>query len=90
MNNKPQPNAFFFLYSYDFLEMYLPGCGRSTHTIESYRDTLTLFKRFVTIEKRLDLRRFTFNDCTCDFVFSFLDWLKIGRATCRERVEGRV
>ncbi|NCB97707.1 MAG: integrase [Bacteroidia bacterium] len=76
MNRKPQSNVFFFLYSYDFLEMYLPDCGRSTHTIESYRDTLTLFKRFVTIGKGLDIRRFTFNDCTCDFVFSFLDWLK--------------
>jgi len=75
MNNKPQSNVFFFLYSYDFLEMYLPGCGRSTHTIESYRDTLTLFKRFIIV-KGLDIRRFTFNDCSCDFVFSFLDWLK--------------
>lgn len=70
--------VFFFLYSYDFLEMYLPSCGRSIHTIESYRDTLTLFKRFVTITKRLDIRNFTFNNCTCDFVFSFLDWLKEG------------
>ena len=71
-----QTNVFFFLYSYDFLEMYLPGCGRSTHTIESYRDTLTLLKRYVTTARGLDIRRFTFNDCTCDFVFSFLDWLK--------------
>jgi integrase/recombinase XerD len=71
-----QTNVFFFLYSYDFLEMYLPGCGRSTHTIESYRDTLTLFKRYVTTAKGLDIRKFTFKDLSCDFVFSFLDWLK--------------
>ncbi|NCB71820.1 MAG: integrase, partial [Clostridia bacterium] len=76
MSSKPLSNVFFFLYSYDFLEMYLPDCGRSTHTIESYRDTLTLFKRFVTTVKGLDIRRFTFNACSCDFVFSFLDWLK--------------
>lgn len=69
-------NVFFFLYSYDFLEMYLPGCGRSTHTIESYRDTLTLFKRFVTIAEGLDIRKFTFKDCSFDFIFSFLEWLK--------------
>jgi len=75
MSGTIQTNVFFFLYSYDFLEMYLPGCGRSMHTIESYRDTLTLFKRFVTTAAGLDIRKFTFNDLTCDFVFSFLDWL---------------
>ena len=76
MNGIIQTNVFFFLYSYDFLEMYLPGCGRSTHTIESYRDTLTLLKRYVTTARGFDLRRFTFNDLSCDLVFSFLDWLK--------------
>lgn len=76
MSRINQTNVFFFLYCYDFLEMYLPSCGRSTHTIESYRDTLTLFKRFLTTEQRLDVRSFTFKDCTCDFVFSFLEWLK--------------
>lgn len=76
MSGITKTNVFFFLYSYDFLEMYLPDCGRSKHTIESYRDTLTLFKRFVITEEGMDIRRFTFNDCTCDFVFSFLDWLK--------------
>ena len=76
MSGIPHTNVFFFLYSYDFLEMYLSGCGRSMHTIESYRDTLTLFKIFVTTAKGLDIRRFTFNDCTCDFVFSFLGWLR--------------
>lgn len=76
MSKFTKPNIFFFLYSYDFLEMYLSGCGRSVHTIESYRDTLTLFKRFVTTARGLNIRKFTFNDCTCDFIFSFLDWLK--------------
>lgn len=75
MSKVAKQDAFFFLYSYDFLEGYLPGCGRSTHTVESYRDTLTLFKRFATEEKGNDIRSFTFNDCTCDFVFSFLEWL---------------
>ena len=68
MSKVAKQDAFFFLYSYDFLEGYLPGCGRSTHTVESYRDTLTLFKRFATEEKGNDIRSFTFNDC------------KIGRA----------
>lgn len=81
MSKKLQPNVFFFLYSYDFLEVYLPDCGRSPCTIESYRDTLTLFKRFMTTAKGLDIRKFTFNDCTCDFVFSFLEWLKEGGNT---------
>ncbi len=72
MSKFTKTNIFFFLYSYDFLEMYLSSCGRSVHTIESYRDTLTLFKRFVTTARGLDIRKFTFNDCTCDFIFPSL------------------
>lgn len=67
----------FFAYSFEFLEVYLPSqVGRSANTVESYRDTLTLFKRFVTEVRRTRLRDFTFADCTRDLVFAFLGWLK--------------
>ena len=35
---------YFFDYSRLFLQDYLPKCGRSMHTISSYKDTLTIFK----------------------------------------------
>lgn len=77
MSTSSSSNTFFFLYSYDFLEVYLPDCGRSKHTIESYRDTLTLFKRYVQRVMGLDIRGFKFHDCTVNIIFAFLSWLKM-------------
>lgn len=75
MNNTGE-KIMFFLYSFEFLEVYLVRMGRSSHTIESYRDTLTLLKRYIVDVRNLKLAAFSFNNCTVDFVFDFLDWLK--------------
>jgi len=72
MNRK---SCVFFLHSFEFLEVHLVRLGRSPYTIESYRDTLTLFSRFIVEERRKDLATFSFSDCTVDFVFAFLEWL---------------
>ena len=38
----------FFSMTYEFLQLYLPKqCGRSPHTVKSYRDALSLFRRYV-------------------------------------------
>ena len=38
-NNHQSP--LFFSMTYEFLQVYLPKqCGRSPHTVESYRDAL--------------------------------------------------
>ena len=38
----------FFSRTYDWLESYLPRqAGRSDATVESYRDALTMFRRYV-------------------------------------------
>jgi site-specific recombinase XerD len=67
----------FFSLTWDFLEEYLPKqAGRSPETVESYRDTLTLLRRFLTAEKRISLSKFAFCDCTKDFIFDFRDFLK--------------
>ncbi len=73
---KQSDSTFFFIYSFDFLESFLPGCGRSRHTIESYRDTLTLFKDFVVETHKDGLSRFSFSSCTQDTVLAFLSWLE--------------
>ena len=66
----------YFLYSFEFLEVYLVRLGRSPYTIESYRDSLTLFKRYIVETRKLKLASFSFEDCTVDFVLDFLDYLK--------------
>ena len=62
--------------TYEFLEVYLPRqCGRSSHTIESYRDALSLFRRFVLRDLHISVGAFTFAQCTRECVLSFLDYL---------------
>jgi site-specific recombinase XerD len=63
--------------TFDFLEVYLPDqVGRSPHTIESLRDTLTIFRRFVQNKLGLGLNDFTFDMCDRNCLFNFLDYLK--------------
>lgn len=67
----------FFSHTFTFLEEYLPDhVGRSPKTVESYRDTLTVFRRFVLEEKGVSMGQFFFSDCTRDCVHSFLSYLK--------------
>ncbi|MBI9093570.1 MAG: tyrosine-type recombinase/integrase [Sphaerochaeta sp.] len=90
MKNSVQ-TSMFFLYSFEFLEVYLVRMGRSIHTIESYRDTLTIFKRYIIEVKNIKLASFSFNDCTVDFVFDFLDSLKTqgnAHSTLNHRLAG--
>lgn len=55
----------FFSMTYEFLELYLPKqCGRSSHTVESYRDALSLFRRYVLDTLGVSIGKFTFADCT--------------------------
>lgn len=65
----------FFAYSFDFLNHFLPSCGRSNKTIESYRDTLTVFKNWIAKVKGIGITDFTFKAFTSDIVFDFLNWL---------------
>ena len=82
----------FFIYCFDFLNVYLPKqLGRSENTIASYIDTLTILKRYIENECELDICRFTFADCTFDFIQSFLAWLGANgssNSTCNQRLAG--
>jgi site-specific recombinase XerD len=63
--------------TFNFLNVYmLTQVGRSPDTVRSYRDCLTIFARFITEVKGLKLDRFSFEECTRDFIFDFLDWLR--------------
>ena len=80
----------FFSRTYDFLERYLPRqVGRSRHTVESYRDSLTVFRRYVRDERGLTVADMEFGDCTRDLVLSFLEHLRAqgcSPGTCNQRL----
>lgn len=66
----------FFSMTYEFLHTYLPKqCGRSPHTVESYRDALTLFRRYIVSFVGDSLAKFTFAECTRACVLGFMDYL---------------
>lgn len=80
----------FFSRTYDFLERYLPlQVGRSRHTVESYRDALTVFRRFARDEACLSVADMRFGDCTRGLVLSFLEHLRAAgcsAGTCNQRL----
>ena len=59
--------------TYEFLEVYLPKqCGRSPHTVESYRDALSLFRRYIVNTIGISIGKFTFAACTRECVLGFI------------------
>ncbi len=88
MKNNSSP--LFFSMTYEFLDIYMvKQVGRSPDTIESYRDALTLFRRYVLDELHLSMKKFTFSQCTRNCVFGFLEYLKARgskAATCNQRL----
>lgn len=68
----------FFSRTNKFLDTYLPKqCGRSEYTVESYRDALTIFRKFVYEEKGISIKDFEYKDCTRDLLLDFIEYLKI-------------
>jgi len=90
MNKKKQEQKLFFSRTFDFLDHYLPEQAmRSSNTIETYRDALTVFRRYITDILHLSLRSFCFVDCTHDLLLEYLAFLnKKGNAptTCNNRL----
>jgi len=76
MKNEHQSSPLFFSMTYEFLEIYLPRqCGRSPHTVESYRDALSLFRRYILNVLGISIGKFTFAECTRECVLGFMDYL---------------
>ena len=67
----------FFSQTWDFLNEYLPKqADHSPATVESYRDSLSLFRRFLTDDQHKSLAAFKFSDCTKDCIYSFREHLQ--------------
>ena len=68
-------DGLFFSMTLDFLETYIPQNHSSKLTKKTYQDGLTIFRRYITEEKQISIRRFTFSQCTFDFVLDYRNWL---------------
>lgn len=76
MKNNHHFAPLFFSMTYEFLEVYLPKqCGRSPHTVESYRDALTLFRRYILNTIGISIGKFTFEECNRECVLGFMNYL---------------
>ena len=66
----------FFSMTLEFLDVWLPKQkGRSACTVKSYRDALTIFRRYLKNEQGISIGKFAFERCDYDFVLGFLDYL---------------
>ena len=72
---KKLDGSLFFSMTRDYLEKYIPQDHDSEKTIQSYKDGLTIFRRYVCGEKNLSVGKFKFDDCTFDFVLDYRNWL---------------
>lgn len=62
---------------------------KSTNTIETYRDALTIFRKYISDTFRLSIRTFCFEDCTHDLLLEFLHHLRErgnAETTCNNRL----
>lgn len=65
----------FFSRTSDYLDVFLTKqCNKSIKTRESYRDALTVFKRFVESTGRTILN-FRYSDCTYEYLLDFKDYM---------------
>ena len=73
---KKSEKKLFFSLTYEFLEVYMRiQMLRSSATIESYRDALTVFRRYLRDELHMRVDAFGFVDCTRDLVLGFMEHL---------------
>ena len=80
----------FFSMTYDFLTVYIPQDSASCKTVKSYRDGLTVFRRYVADVKKIAIRTFTFEQCTFDFVLEYRNWLLDDQKKAKSTVNNRI
>lgn len=90
MRYEKTTDSLFFSKTADFLDRYLAAqVAKSPCTIKSYRDALTIFRRYVYNEKGYSIAKFAFRDCTREFVLDFIVYLKgngNSPGTCNQRL----
>lgn len=73
---KTPEKKLFFSLTFEFLEVYMKSqMMRSPATIESYRDALTVFRRYLRDHLKIRMNAFAFSDCTRDVVLGFMEFL---------------
>lgn len=80
----------FFSMTYDFLTVYIPQDSASSKTVKTYRDGLTIFRRYVTDIKKISIRMFTFEQCTFDFILEYRNWLLDDQKRAKSTVNNRI
>lgn len=67
----------FFSKSMDFLEVHIPlQRGQSKNTADSYRKSLTSFRKYTLDVKHISITKFSFADCTYDFVLDYSSYMQ--------------
>lgn len=71
-----QIKCLFFSRTWDFLNVYLiKQAGRSPATVESYRDSLTIFKNYIVEVLKISIAAFQFSDCSKECIYNFREYL---------------
>ena len=90
MKNNQLSKELFFSRTNDFLNLYLPKQAmKSNNTINTYRDGLTVFRKYLTEEKKVSIRKIRFEGCTHDFLLEYMMYLKdkgCSAGTCNNRL----
>ena len=90
MKNRTLNCQLFFSKTNDFLSYYLPcQAARSIHTIETYRDGLTVFRKYITNVRKIPIKKFLFTDCTSELMLDYLGYLNsqgCEASTCKNRL----
>ena len=76
MKNKPLQKDLFFSKTGEYLNHYLPNqIHKSPRTIKTYRDALTVFRRYLLKERGISIKSFRFEDCTHELLLDYLAFL---------------
>lgn len=76
MKNKVTTEQLFFSRTWNFLNHYLEKqAGRSPETVESYRDSLTVFKNYLVEEANKSIATFQYADCTKECIYNYREYL---------------
>jgi len=90
MKTKRLNQDLFFSKTNDFLNIYLPEQAvKSKNTITTYRDGLTVFRRYVTDTIKMSIKTFKFADCTHDVLLEYIAFLNnsgCAETTCNNRL----
>lgn len=79
----------FFSQTCDYLNIYLPKQAiKSEKTIITYKNALTVFRRYLLEEQCISIRTFKFEDCTHALLLEYLSFLSLEHkaSSCNNRM----